>query len=183
MRAIPQLQQYRQPQPCLGQGFPCAQVDHPTNLRCPVGVKAAALWATAQVDFIGLLRELGFTGPQRLWRWARSSGAWRPRGSELSTYAWSGERSGLGELLGADFEAMRLSALYRISDRCRRRRRRSRTRCSGACRPRARWPATPRTPARPLQGETQRLPPGHPGPGAQRQRPRAPFRGLCRQRR
>ena len=30
-----------------------------------VGVEAAGLWAMAQVDFIGLLSELGFTGPQR----------------------------------------------------------------------------------------------------------------------
>lgn len=38
-------------------------------------------------------------------------------GSELSTYAWLGERSGLGELPGVDFEAMSLSAPYRIPDR------------------------------------------------------------------
>jgi len=35
----------------------------------------------------------------------------------LSTYGWLGERSGLGDLLGVDLEAMSLSALYRISDR------------------------------------------------------------------
>jgi transposase len=82
-----------------------------------VGVEAAALWAMAQVDFVGLLRELGFTGPQRAVAVGSIVGRMAAPGSELSTSAWLGERSGLGELLGVDFEAMSLSALYRISDR------------------------------------------------------------------
>jgi len=36
--------------------------------------------------------------------------------SELATYAWLRERSGLGELLGYDFSATSLSRLYRVSD-------------------------------------------------------------------
>jgi len=82
-----------------------------------VGVEAAGLWAMAQVDFVGLLAELGFTGPQRAVALGSIVGRMAAPGSELSTYAWLGERSGLGDLLGADFEAMSLSALYRISDR------------------------------------------------------------------
>ena len=32
---------------------------------------------------------------------------------ELATWTWLRQRSGLGELLGCDFESMGLSALYR----------------------------------------------------------------------
>ena len=37
--------------------------------------------------------------------------------SERATHAWLGERSGLRELMTADYEAMSLSSLYRITDR------------------------------------------------------------------
>jgi len=37
-------------------------------------------------------------------------------GSELATHAWLQQRSGLGELMGFDFEAMDLNRLYRASD-------------------------------------------------------------------
>ena len=37
--------------------------------------------------------------------------------SELATWTWLRERSGLGELLDCDFETMGLSALYRANDR------------------------------------------------------------------
>lgn len=71
----------------------------------------------SQVDFFGLLRELGFTGTQHTTALGSIIGRMAAPASELSTYAWLGERSGLGELLGVDFEAMSLSALYHISDR------------------------------------------------------------------
>jgi len=64
-----------------------------------VGVEAAALWAMAQVDFQGLLRALGFTGPQRAAALGSIIGRMAAPGSELATHAWLGERSGLGELL------------------------------------------------------------------------------------
>ena len=57
------------------------------------------------------------TGPQRAAALGSIIGRMAAPCSELSTYGWLGERSGLGELLGVDFEAMWLSALYRISDR------------------------------------------------------------------
>jgi hypothetical protein len=37
-------------------------------------------------------------------------------GSELATYGWLTERSGLGELLGCDYAGMSLLRLYRTSD-------------------------------------------------------------------
>ena len=82
-----------------------------------VGVEAAALWAMQQVDFIGLLESLGFTGPQRAAALGSIIGRMAAPSSELATHAWLGERSGLGELLDVDYEAMSLSSLYRISDR------------------------------------------------------------------
>jgi hypothetical protein len=82
-----------------------------------VGVEAAALWAMGQVDFQGLLGALGFTGPQRAAALGSIIGRMAAPGSELATYGWLGERSGLGELLDVDYEAMSLSSLYRIADR------------------------------------------------------------------
>ena len=82
-----------------------------------VGVEAAALWAMGQVDFAGLLGSLGFTGPQRSAALGSIIGRMAAPGSELATYGWLGERSGLGELLEVDYEAMSLSSLYRIADR------------------------------------------------------------------
>jgi transposase len=80
-------------------------------------VEAAALWAMEQVDFPGLLASLGFTGPQRSAALGSIIGRMAAPGSELATYGWLGERSGLGELLAVDYEAMSLSSLYRIADR------------------------------------------------------------------
>jgi transposase len=82
-----------------------------------VGVEAAALWAMRQVDFPGLLGTLGFTGPQRAAALGSIIGRMAVPGSELSTYHWLGERSGLGELLDVDYEAISLSSLYRCADR------------------------------------------------------------------
>ena len=77
---------------------------------------AAALWAMQQVGFQDLLREQGFTGPQRA-ALGPIIGRMAAPGSALATHAWLGNRSGLGELLDTDFEAMSLSSLYRIPDR------------------------------------------------------------------
>ncbi|MDE0629335.1 MAG: hypothetical protein OXH99_23300 [Bryobacterales bacterium] len=44
------------------------------------------------------------------------SAAWPIRPPTLSTWTWLRERSGLGGLLGCDFETMGLSALYRAGD-------------------------------------------------------------------
>lgn len=60
----------------------------------------------AQVDFQGLLRELGFTGPQRAAALGSIIGRMAAPSSELATHAWLGERSGLGELLDVNFESL-----------------------------------------------------------------------------
>ena len=62
------------------------------------------------------LRELGLTGPQRHAALGVLVGRMAAPASELATWIWLRERSGLGELLGCDFETMGLSALYRAGD-------------------------------------------------------------------
>jgi transposase len=81
-----------------------------------VGVETVGLWAMGQLDFIALLTELGLTGPQRAAVLGVILGRMAAPGSELATQRWLGERSGLGELLDVDFEAMSLMQLYRASD-------------------------------------------------------------------
>ena len=82
-----------------------------------VGVESLALWAMEQVDFAGLLASQGLTGPQRAAAIGSIVGRMAAPASERATHTWLGERSGLGELLDVDYEAMGLSALYRASDR------------------------------------------------------------------
>ena len=72
-----------------------------------VGVEHVGLWA---MERLGLGRLLGGSGVQRpaagRWRWGRSSGGWGSRGRRGRVWRWLCERSGLGELLEVDFEAM-----------------------------------------------------------------------------
>ena len=81
-----------------------------------VGVEAVGLWAMAQVEFVALLETLGLTGPQRAAVLGVVLGRMAAQGSELATQRWLWERSGLGELLDVDFEAMSLMQLYRAAD-------------------------------------------------------------------
>jgi transposase len=81
-----------------------------------VGVEAAGL---AAIDWLGIdpmLSGLGFNKVQRDAAAALLIGRMAAPGSELATWRWLRERSALGELLGADFEAMPLMRLYRTSD-------------------------------------------------------------------
>ena len=98
--------------------FQCVDVDS-LQLARPrsVGVEHAALWAADQLGLPGLLQELGLSGPQRHAALGLLVGRVAAPASELATWTWLRERSGLGELLGYDFETMGLSALYRAGDR------------------------------------------------------------------
>ncbi len=82
-----------------------------------VGVEHAALWAADQLGLPDLLQQLGLSGPQRHAALGLLVGRVAAPASELATWTWLRERSGLGELLGGDFETMGLSALYRAGDR------------------------------------------------------------------
>ncbi len=87
-----------------------------------VGVEHAVLWAMEQVRFPQLLEEAGFNGPQRAAAIGLIVGRMAEPGSELATHNWLCHRSGLGELIDADFETMSLMQLYRASDLLMRRR-------------------------------------------------------------
>jgi transposase len=81
-----------------------------------VGVEAAGL---AAMDWLGIdriLTDLGFNGVQRDAAAGLLIGRMAAPGSEMATWRWLRERSALGELLDADFEAMPPIRLYRTSD-------------------------------------------------------------------
>ena len=82
-----------------------------------VGVEQAALWAMNEVKFHELLKNLGFTTPQRAAALGSIIGRMAIPGSERATWGWLTERSGLGERLDIDYEAMSMAQLYRVSDR------------------------------------------------------------------
>jgi transposase len=82
-----------------------------------VGVEQLGLWAMEQVDFDGLLAEVGLNGRQRSAAIASIIARMAAPGSEQATHRWLAGHSALGELLDVDFEAMDAMALYRASDR------------------------------------------------------------------
>ena len=63
-----------------------------------------------------LLEGLGFNGRQRAVAVGSIIGRMAQPGSERASWRWLCERSGLGELLEVDFEAMSLMRLYRVPD-------------------------------------------------------------------
>ena len=73
----------------------------------------------AALDWLGvpkILEEAGFNGVQQAAAIGSVIGRMAMPGSELATWHWLRERSGLGELLEIDFESMPLMSLYRASD-------------------------------------------------------------------
>jgi transposase len=81
-----------------------------------VGVEHAALSAMRQCGLENQLAELGLNRPQIAAAVGNIVGRMAHPGSELATHAWLQQRSGLGELMDFDFEAMDLNRLYRASD-------------------------------------------------------------------
>ena len=81
-----------------------------------VGVEHAGLWALSTLGLLDLFRELGLTTAQQAALIGNLIGRMAQPASELATWAWLRETSGLGELLDVDFEAFPLMALYRASD-------------------------------------------------------------------
>jgi len=81
-----------------------------------VGVEHAALSAMRQCGLEDKLAELGLNRPQIAAAVGNIVGRMAHPGSELATHAWLQQRSGLGELMDFDFEAMDLNRLYRASD-------------------------------------------------------------------
>ena len=75
-----------------------------------------ALWAMQAVGFIELLIGLGLSGPLRSLILGVIIGRLAHPASERATRRWLEQRSGLGELLEVDFEALGENALYRAAD-------------------------------------------------------------------
>ena len=69
-----------------------------------------------QVVLEEFLEGLGFNGRQRAVALGLIIGRMAQPGSERATWRWLCQRSGLGELLGVDFESLSLMRLYRVSD-------------------------------------------------------------------
>lgn len=81
-----------------------------------VGVEQVGLAALSWLGFDETLAELEFNAVQRAVVTAAVIGRMAAPGSELATWRWLQERSGLGELLDVDFESMSVMRLYRVSD-------------------------------------------------------------------
>jgi len=81
-----------------------------------IGMEHVALHAVEQLGLREQLERLGFNTHQLPVAIGLIIGRMVYPASELATYAWLRERSGLGELLGYDFSATSLSRLYRVSD-------------------------------------------------------------------
>ena len=81
-----------------------------------VGVEQLGLWALDQLGLPALLADLGVNGALRAAAAGVIVGRLAHPASERATHHWLQERSGLGELLGGDFETVGAMQLYRASD-------------------------------------------------------------------
>ena len=82
-----------------------------------VGVEHVALGALRELGVDRKLKALGFNGQEVSAAIGSIVARMVEPGSELSTHEWLQQRSGLGELLGHDFNTTSLNRLYRVSDR------------------------------------------------------------------
>ena len=82
-----------------------------------VGVEHAGLSVMREIGFIDELRALGFNDAQCAAAVGNVIGRMAAPGSELATWRWLKQESGLGELVEFDFTRMTLMSLYRASDR------------------------------------------------------------------
>lgn len=81
-----------------------------------VGIEQLALQAINQLNLKDKFQELGFNRHQLAAALGNIIARMAFPASELASHMWLGQRSGLGELMGYDFEAMGLDRLYQASD-------------------------------------------------------------------
>lgn len=81
-----------------------------------IGVEHAGLSALQELEMPRILAEAGLNGVQQAAAIGSIIGRMAEPGSELSTYGWLTEKSGLGELLDVDYQSMPMIRLYRTSD-------------------------------------------------------------------
>jgi transposase len=82
-----------------------------------VGVEHVALGALQQLGLDTKLEALGFNGREVPAAIGQIIARMVKPASELATHQWLQQHSGLGELLGHDFNTLSLTRLYRVSDR------------------------------------------------------------------
>jgi len=81
-----------------------------------VGVEQLALHALEQLDLTNKLKSCGFSQPQIAGALGVIIGRLSSPSSERATYQWLQKESGLGELIGFDYEKMGVDRLYQVSD-------------------------------------------------------------------
>jgi hypothetical protein len=81
-----------------------------------VGIEHLALHALLQLKLDEKMRALGFNRHQLAAAMGTIVARMAYPASELATHHWLQQRSGLGELIGYDFEGMGLDRLYQVSD-------------------------------------------------------------------
>jgi len=81
-----------------------------------IGCEHVTLEALRLLELDTKLEELGFTGPQAALAIGTIVGRACHPASERETYRWLQEQSGLGELLGHNFEEASLYKMYQVSD-------------------------------------------------------------------
>ncbi len=81
-----------------------------------IGIEHVAYDALRQLQLDNKLQELGLNKPQVCAAIGTVIGRMIVPGSELATHYWLQHNTGLGELLGYDYENMKLMKMYQISD-------------------------------------------------------------------
>jgi transposase len=81
-----------------------------------IGVEHAAMSAMKSLGLLEKLQQLGFNRHQLAAAVGNLVGRMAAPGSEAATHEWLQRRSGLGELLGYDYEGMAPDRLYQASD-------------------------------------------------------------------
>jgi transposase len=81
-----------------------------------VGIEQLALHAVKQLTLDDKLKSLGFNQQQLAASLGNIIARMAAPASELATYHWLQNQSGLGELIDHDFEGMGLDRLYQVSD-------------------------------------------------------------------
>ena len=81
-----------------------------------IGVEHVGLAGLDWVGLPGVLKTLGFNSVESAVAIGSIIGRMAEPGSELATWQWLRERSGLGELMDFDYESIALMRLYRTSD-------------------------------------------------------------------
>ena len=81
-----------------------------------IGIEQLALHAVKQLTLDDKLKSLGFNQHQLAASIGNIIARMAAPASELATYHWLQNQSGLGELIDYDFEGMGLDRLYQVSD-------------------------------------------------------------------